>query len=94
MHNADSHDLLFDAQPASKQQTTTRWPPPLSFIDRYDVIWYGTSLWLARVSCPVSPPNFLSPSLLIGRAWEVLDLVLALLSNNSNINVLLTLFSS
>ena len=60
------------------QLPSKRWliplkPPLFPFIAEHDFTWYGITLWLVQVICPVaSCPNPLhSPNLFTGRAeWE------------------------
>ena len=57
MHNAIAHHPLTDAQTAIRH--------PSSLYTERDVIWYGISLWLVRVSCSaLLPPSFLHTCLL------------------------------
>jgi len=47
-------------QPPDVQPVPEQWPPcppPPSFIAEHDVVWCGTSLRSARVSCPSCVPS-------------------------------------
>ena len=66
MHNAIAHHPLTDARAAIRPSRPTT---PSLYTER-DVLWYGISLWLVRVSCPGSAPSQLLAHLLANRAWE------------------------
>ena len=66
MHNAIAHHLLTDARAAIHPSR----PTLPSLYTEHDILWYGISLWLVRVSCPGRAPSQLLVHLLAGRAWE------------------------
>ena len=66
MHNAIAHHPLTDARAVIRPSRAT----PPSLYTEHDVLWYGISLWLVRLSCPGCAPSQLLVHLLAGRAWE------------------------
>ena len=66
MHNAIAHHLLTDAPAAIRPS----WPTPPSLYTGHDVLWYGISPGLVRVSCPGPAPSQLLVHLPAARAWD------------------------
>lgn len=71
MHGAVAHHLLTDAQPVHQQQLTTPGQLPTSLYTERHILWYGLSLWPARVSCPVIAASLLLMHVLTISAWEM-----------------------
>ena len=64
-YNAVTHHLLSDARAVIPAPANSP-----SLYTGHEVLWYGISLWLVRVSCPGHAPSQLLVHLLTGRAWE------------------------